>query len=56
MRNSRTCIWCLDPNSENDSSPELLCHAHLAEYEGLSEDGMDRRDAEQYAEYADTLN
>lgn len=47
------CLWCLDPNIEDwDDS---LCRMHEAEYEGLSEAELDRRDAEQYAEEADAM-
>lgn len=45
------CAWCVNPSAENwDVS---LCHSHEAEYEGVSEAQLDRRDSEQYAEEAD---
>lgn len=45
------CPWCADPDSTDDSpDPRLLCHTHLAEFEGLSVDQMDRRDRIQAAE------
>jgi hypothetical protein len=49
MDNARdTCPWCLDDNVE-EYSP-LLCRSHLAEYEGLSEDELDRMEDEQASE------
>lgn len=48
------CPWCANPDStDDDVDPELLCTTHLAEYEGLSVDQMERRDAVQAAEYAE---
>lgn len=47
------CPWC---QGKDTDSPEGLCRGHLAEYEGLSVAQMDRRDAEQAAEWADTFN
>jgi len=50
MNAYKTCLWCL--GSDDDYvDPETLCRTHLAEYEGLSVDQMERRDAEQDAEY-----
>ena len=42
------CIWCQAPDSDQEPmNPEgQLCRGHLAEYEGLSLDGLDRMDAE----------
>jgi hypothetical protein len=48
-----TCPWCRDDDEAGERDPELLCRTHLAEYEGLSVDQMDRRDTEQAAEYAE---
>jgi hypothetical protein len=39
------CPWCQNDAVE-DYDPNL-CRAHLAEYEGLSIDEMDRRDREE---------
>ena len=39
------CPWCQSDDAE-DYSPDL-CRAHLAEYEGLSVDELDRRDKEE---------
>jgi hypothetical protein len=39
------CPWCQSDDAE-DYSPHL-CRAHLAEYEGLSVDELDRRDREE---------
>ena len=46
------CVWCNDPEAdETDIGPDsYLCRAHEAEYEGTSLTGLDRRDAEQYAD------
>lgn len=51
----RKCEWCIDSNADDAMYPEYLCHMHLAEYEGLSEAEMDRRDSEQDAEWFDTI-
>ncbi len=52
-RNRATmCDWCMDPNSEEDDSAKL-CRMHEAEQQGLSVSELDRRDAEQWAEYLD---
>lgn len=40
------CEWCRGSN-EDAQSPETLCRAHLAEYEGLSIDELNRRDREE---------
>lgn len=50
------CPWCADPNADDDIDPELLCRMHLAEYEGLSLDELDRRDAEQASEEAEWVH
>jgi len=39
------CPWCID--RDTDEYSEKLCRAHLAEYEGLSVDELDRRDKEE---------
>lgn len=50
MKGIRECSWCA--GSDNDEpDTDLLCIDHLAEYEGLSVDQMERRDDEQAAEY-----
>jgi pyruvate-formate lyase-activating enzyme len=38
------CIWCRNPDSDQEPEyPEKeLCNSHLAEYEGLSEDELNR--------------
>lgn len=47
------CAWCMHPNAENwDVS---LCRNHEAEYEGVSEAELDRRDSEQHTEEAEVL-
>lgn len=44
-----SCEWCA--GSEEDAErPEDLCRPHLAEYEGLSESELDRRDSEEAIE------
>lgn len=54
----RGCAWCADPASDYEpADPDReLCRAHLAEHEGLSPAELDRMDAEQAAEEADTRN
>lgn len=43
------CEWCND--SDNDEpDTDNLCRAHLAEYEGLSVDELDRMEDEQARE------
>lgn len=42
------CPWCQDDDTD-EYSPDL-CRAHLAEYEGLSVDELDRRDDEERME------
>lgn len=46
------CAWCRDPRSDYDpGDPKReLCRPHLAEYEGLSLDGLDRMEREQAAD------
>lgn len=51
MTRQQSCPWCLYPNAEEWD--DNLCRMHEAEYEGMSLDQLDRRDAEQYAEEAD---
>jgi hypothetical protein len=43
------CVWCRNPNSDYEpANPEKeLCNSHLAEYEGLSEDELNRMYSEQ---------
>lgn len=43
------CPWCADPNSQ-DESGENLCRPHAAEFEGLSENELDRMESEQRAD------
>ena len=45
------CAWCADENSEfepmdSDDADMNLCRGHVAEFEGLSLDGLDRADSE----------
>lgn len=47
----KTCPWCADPNAGDDVDPVALCRAHEAEFDGETMAGLDRRDAEQAAEY-----
>lgn len=47
------CPWCHGDDEAGERSPELLCRPHLAEHEGLPLAELDRRDAEQDAEYAE---
>ena len=48
------CPWCALPyGAVEDPDPDTLCRPHLAEYEGLSEDELDRMESEQYAEWID---
>lgn len=47
------CTWCKNPGSYEDepADPEReLCRWHLAEYEGLSVDGLDHMEREQAAD------
>lgn len=46
------CVWCKTPGTDYEpGDPEgELCRSHLAEYEGLSLDGLDRMEAEQVAD------
>jgi hypothetical protein len=45
------CPWCKDglasPYDPDEDDARRLCRSHLAEYEGLSLDGLDRMEAEQ---------
>lgn len=52
------CPWCLNPDADENTPgvPDRLCRAHEAEYDGLTVDELDRRDREQYAEWADTVD
>lgn len=43
---SSRCPWCRDVE-DDDPDTDTLCRSHLAEYEGLSEDELDRRDREE---------
>jgi len=54
MPTSTSCPWCLDDNSEADLD-ETFCRMHEAEYWGTSVADLDRGEAEQYAEWVDTL-
>lgn len=40
------CPWCTAIASD-DVDPDRLCRGHLAEYEGLTPDELDRMDDEQ---------
>jgi len=47
------CPWCQDINSDvepedDDDAEMLLCRGHLAEYTGVSLNGLDRMEDEQY--------
>ena len=46
------CEWCKEPylNWNDDPDTDKLCRTHLAEYEGLSESELDRRDDEEARE------
>lgn len=45
------CEWCRVPDSVNDEpDTDKLCRPHLAEYEGLSENELDRMEREQRAD------
>jgi hypothetical protein len=46
------CPWCDDIDTDD---PTHLCRMHTAEYLGTSVADLDRGEAEQYAEYFDTL-
>lgn len=54
MRASTSCPWCLDENSGADLD-ETFCRMHEAEYLGTSVADLDRGEAEQHAEWVDTL-
>ena len=40
------CPWCQEVETD-DPDTDKLCRTHLAEYEGLSVDELDRRDREE---------
>jgi hypothetical protein len=48
------CAWCADsdyqPFDSNDADA-MLCRGHVAEYEGLSLDGLDRMESEQAKDF-----
>jgi hypothetical protein len=44
------CPWCASEDRDDEDDVEYLCRSHLAEYEGLSENELDRRDAEEAAD------
>ena len=52
MAATRTCIWCKNPSSDEEpTNPETqLCRSHLAEYDGLSLDGLDHMEREMAAD------
>ena len=52
--NRADCPWCLDDH--DDEWSDKLCRTHEAEYEGVSEDALDRRDAIHAAEIADAID
>lgn len=45
------CLWCgrgIDYEPfDSDDADQKLCRGHVAEYEGLSLDGLDRMESEQ---------
>lgn len=43
------CEWC-NGSDNDDPDTDTLCRSHLAEYEGLSEDELDRMEDEQARE------
>lgn len=45
------CTWCEDESLDEWIEP--MCVWHMAEYEGETVAGAERRDATQYAEWAD---
>lgn len=52
------CPWCADDNSEfepfdSDDADATLCRGHVAEFEGLSLEGLDRWEADIRADMAD---
>lgn len=52
-----TCPWCADPDSEfepfdSDDADAVLCRYHVAEFEGLSLDGLDHMEDEIRADAA----
>lgn len=46
------CPWCKNPNDESPDT-DLLCVWHLAEWDGVTVDQLERRDRDQYAEEID---
>lgn len=50
---ARKCPWCdgsdYEPGDDIEAA-RLLCRPHLAEYDGLSLDGLDRMEREQAAD------
>ncbi len=51
IHRDKRCPWCANPDADDVDDPETLCAAHYAEHEGLSEVGVEHRDAQQRAEY-----
>jgi broad specificity phosphatase PhoE len=41
------CPWCANPAAEDVEDVAQLCRWHLAEWEGLTPDELDRMEAEQ---------
>jgi hypothetical protein len=48
------CTWCKSPTAQDIDG--TLCRTHEAEALGTTEAELDRRDAEQDAEWLDTFN
>lgn len=47
------CPWCADSEDnfepfDSDDADATLCRGHVAEFEGLSLDGLDHADSEMY--------
>lgn len=50
------CGWCAGSDFEpldSDDAAGMLCRGHVAEYEGLSLDGLDRMEAAERADMTD---
>lgn len=52
MATRASCTWCINRDSDEEpENPEReLCRSHLAEWEGLSPDELDRMETEQAAD------
>lgn len=50
------CEWCLPNPPDDPQAPDALCPTHQAEFEGISLDQLELRDAIHYAEWLDSTS